>query len=183
MPDGKPIKPGSRDPRVRGDRRSAAGRRLRSPPSGGRKRPQRRRTPATTPQLVAAVKQLQGDFGFKPDGIIGGDTLDALNTGPRLPRAPARGGDGAAALAVSAIRRRRGSTSTPPRRSSIIGATASTSISARWSTASRTSRRRSCRRRSSGWWPIRPGPCPDGIAAKELADEEPGLAGGEQFRS
>jgi murein L,D-transpeptidase YcbB/YkuD len=28
------------------------------------------------------VKQLQADFGFKPDGIVGGDTLDALNADP-----------------------------------------------------------------------------------------------------
>ena len=32
--------------------------------------------------LVAAVKKLQGEFGFKQDGVIGGDTLDALNAGP-----------------------------------------------------------------------------------------------------
>jgi murein L,D-transpeptidase YcbB/YkuD len=32
--------------------------------------------------MVAAVKQLQSDFGFKPDGIVGGDTLDALNASP-----------------------------------------------------------------------------------------------------
>ena len=28
------------------------------------------------------MKALQGEFGFKQDGIIGGDTLDALNAGP-----------------------------------------------------------------------------------------------------
>ena len=28
------------------------------------------------------MKKLQGEFGFKPDGIIGGNTLDALNAGP-----------------------------------------------------------------------------------------------------
>jgi murein L,D-transpeptidase YcbB/YkuD len=28
------------------------------------------------------VKKLQGDYGFKQDGIIGGNTLDALNAGP-----------------------------------------------------------------------------------------------------
>jgi murein L,D-transpeptidase YcbB/YkuD len=28
------------------------------------------------------VKQVQAEWGFKPDGIIGGDTVDALNAGP-----------------------------------------------------------------------------------------------------
>ena len=28
------------------------------------------------------MKKLQAEFGFKPDGVIGGDTLDALNAGP-----------------------------------------------------------------------------------------------------
>ena len=75
--EGKPIKPGSRDPRV-----PAVAAALRSvnylPPaqanapgdshySGG---------------LVAAVKKLQTDFGIKSDGIIGDTTLDALNLGP-----------------------------------------------------------------------------------------------------
>ena len=32
--------------------------------------------------MVAAVKALQSEFGFKPDGIIGSDTIDALNAGP-----------------------------------------------------------------------------------------------------
>ena len=33
-------------------------------------------------QLVAAVKHLQGDFGLKTDGVVGGNTLDAVNLGP-----------------------------------------------------------------------------------------------------
>ena len=42
-------------------------------------------TPASTrfsPQLVAAVKKLQSDFGLKEDGIVGGNTLAAINMGP-----------------------------------------------------------------------------------------------------
>lgn len=35
-----------------------------------------------SPQLVSAVKQLQSDFGLKADGIVGGNTLDAINLGP-----------------------------------------------------------------------------------------------------
>jgi murein L,D-transpeptidase YcbB/YkuD len=75
--EGKPIKPGSRDPRV-----PAVAAALRSvdylPP-------QQANAPAETHYsgaLVAAVKKLQGDFGIKADGIIGDTTLDALNLGP-----------------------------------------------------------------------------------------------------
>ncbi|HKP35118.1 MAG TPA: L,D-transpeptidase family protein [Sphingomicrobium sp.] len=87
--DGKPIKPGSRDPRV--VQVTAALRAvgyLNGPqptqPASARQ-PQAQRAAASTaysPDLVAAIKRLQGEFGFKQDGIIGGDTLDALNAGP-----------------------------------------------------------------------------------------------------
>src|SRR6185437_219012 len=33
-------------------------------------------------QLIAAVKHLQSDFGLKTDGIVGGNTLAAVNMGP-----------------------------------------------------------------------------------------------------
>jgi len=78
--DGKPIKPGSNDPRVAEviGAMEAVGYVPRRPAANGSKP-----APATySPQLVAAVKALQGEFGFKQDGIIGGDTLDALNAGP-----------------------------------------------------------------------------------------------------
>ena len=87
--DGKPIKPGSRDPRVA--QVTAALRAvgyLNSPqPPAARNQPQAKPSPAASattysPDLAAAVKKLQGEFGFKQDGIIGGDTLDALNAGP-----------------------------------------------------------------------------------------------------
>jgi murein L,D-transpeptidase YcbB/YkuD len=74
---GKPIKPGSRDPRV-----ATIAAALRAvnylPPS----------PPNTAPEtqyggaIVSAVKNLQADFGIKPDGIIGDTTRDALNLGP-----------------------------------------------------------------------------------------------------
>ena len=35
-----------------------------------------------SPQMVAAVKHIQGDFGLKTDGIVGGNTLAAVNLGP-----------------------------------------------------------------------------------------------------
>ena len=73
--DGKPIKPGSRDPRVA---QVAAALR-----SVGYLGPQPQAAgPSYSPELVAAVKRLQGEFGFKPDGVIGGNTLNALNAGP-----------------------------------------------------------------------------------------------------
>ena len=72
--DGKPIKPGSRDPRVA----QVVG----ALQAVGYVSPQGSATTTYSPQLVTAVKALQGEFGFKQDGIIGGDTLDALNAGP-----------------------------------------------------------------------------------------------------
>jgi murein L,D-transpeptidase YcbB/YkuD len=50
-----------------------------------------------TPEMAAAVKQLQADYGLKSDGIVGGDTLELLNTGPA---------DRARQLAVALERRR-----------------------------------------------------------------------------
>jgi len=72
--DGKPIKPGSRDPRV--------AQIIGALQAVGYVPPQGAASNTYTTQLVTAVKALQGEFGFKQDGIIGGDTLDALNAGP-----------------------------------------------------------------------------------------------------
>jgi len=85
---GKPIKPGSRDPRV--VQVAAA---LRSVGYLDRPKAQQSNSPQADPpsarqptaysgELVSAVKRLQGEFGFKQDGIIGGNTLNALNAGP-----------------------------------------------------------------------------------------------------
>ena len=77
VPDGKPIKPGSRDPRI-----PAVVAALRSvnyfPPAAANEAPPTHYSGA----LVTAVKKLQADFGVKSDGIIGDTTLDALNLGP-----------------------------------------------------------------------------------------------------
>lgn len=56
------------------------------------------------PPIVAAVKQLQRDFGIAADGVIGPHTLEILNSRP---------GDRAQALAV-AMERRRWLSRTPP---------------------------------------------------------------------
>jgi murein L,D-transpeptidase YcbB/YkuD len=89
--EGKPIKPGSRDPRVA---QVAAALRavgyLNSPQPqqpASKEPPQAKPSPPASAtvysrDLVAAVMKLQGEFGFKQDGVIGGDTLDALNAGP-----------------------------------------------------------------------------------------------------
>jgi murein L,D-transpeptidase YcbB/YkuD len=77
IPAGKPIKPGSRDPRV-----AAVAAALRSvgylPPAQPNAAPEGQYSGA----IVSAVKNLQADFGIKPDGIIGDTTRDALNLGP-----------------------------------------------------------------------------------------------------
>ena len=91
VPDGDPIKPGSHDKRV-----GALAAALTAMGYFGAQPQQRhkgRNAPASTPpasaapatyspQLVAAVKRLQGDFGLKIDGVVGGNTLDAVNLGP-----------------------------------------------------------------------------------------------------
>jgi murein L,D-transpeptidase YcbB/YkuD len=74
VPDGKPIKPGHRDPRVPALAAALAA-------TGYLAAPQQ---PADhySPQMVGAVRRLQADFGLKTDGIVGGDTLAAVNLGP-----------------------------------------------------------------------------------------------------
>ena len=80
---GKPIKPGASDPRVPAVAAALriAGYLDTAQPASGQ---QTAAKPSThySPRMVAAIKQLQSDFGFKADGIIGGDTLDALNADP-----------------------------------------------------------------------------------------------------
>lgn len=89
IPDGKPIKPGDRDPRMPQviAALSAVGYlNAQSPQPSGASAQQKPAagSGSTTyaPNLVNAVKRVQTDWGFKADGVIGGDTLDALNAGP-----------------------------------------------------------------------------------------------------
>ena len=107
--DGKPINPNSRDDRVPqleaalsamgylGQSPKVAG----QPPSGTSAASTNTVAPAKAlasgnasgsaggnasnryrPALVKAVKELQSDFGLKVDGIVGGNTLAAINLGP-----------------------------------------------------------------------------------------------------
>ena len=85
VPQGKPIKPGANDARVPAVAAAltiAGYLDSTSPPPSGQKQSAVTTSTRYSPQMVAAVKQLQSDFGFKPDGIVGGDTLDALNADP-----------------------------------------------------------------------------------------------------
>jgi murein L,D-transpeptidase YcbB/YkuD len=83
VPQGKPIKPGMNDPRVPAVAAAliVAGY-LDSPQAASAQQQVAKQSTHYSSQMVAAVKQLQSDFGFKPDGVVGGDTLDALNASP-----------------------------------------------------------------------------------------------------
>ena len=82
IPAGKPIKPGAHDARVGAV--AAALRATGLVPAQTNQDAGQSSAGAQTysPELVAAVKQVQAEFGLKPDGIIAGDTLDVLNLGP-----------------------------------------------------------------------------------------------------
>jgi murein L,D-transpeptidase YcbB/YkuD len=80
--DGKPINPGGHDDRIPAlaAALSAMGY-LAAPQAQGGQQPTKAST-RYSPQLLAAVKHLQGDFGLKVDGVVGGNTLAAVNLGP-----------------------------------------------------------------------------------------------------
>lgn len=67
----EPLKPGASDPRIPAVARQlvALGYLDSSAAQGGR----------YTPGMAAAVRHLQADYGIKPDGMIGSDTLEVLN--------------------------------------------------------------------------------------------------------
>jgi L,D-transpeptidase YcbB len=94
VPDGDAIKPGSHDKRVAAlaaalQAMGYFGPQAQQPQPKGKK--SRKAATAASPppapttysgQLAAAVKHLQRDFGLKTDGVVGGNTLDAVNLGP-----------------------------------------------------------------------------------------------------
>ena len=82
VPDGKQVNPSSHNGRVPAIAAALAA-------MGYLEAPQPQQQPQAStastrysPQLVAAVKKLQRDFGLKTDGIVGGNTLAAINMGP-----------------------------------------------------------------------------------------------------
>ena len=145
--DGKPINPGSHDARVPvlAAALSQMGY-LTAPPLQAGQQPASTRY---TTSLIAAVKRLQADFGLKVDGIVGGNTLAAVNLGPA-------GLGRMTAIAMERLRwlRARSAQNSDrreisPRHSWITGATDSIWTAARSSLVSPTSRRRKSRRQSS----------------------------------
>jgi murein L,D-transpeptidase YcbB/YkuD len=109
---GEQIKPGKRDPRIaqireglRANGYLAAEPAAAAPPAGDAKAKEGKAKAAAPaaggdaygPDLVAAVKKVQTDYGIEADGVIGNSTIEALNTGAK---------DRARILAVNLERRR-----------------------------------------------------------------------------
>ena len=87
IPDGKPIKPGRRDKRIPLVIAALGANGLFGPLLPAQPRPGAHVDLKTvpdryTPQIAQAVRKVQAEWGLKPDGVIGGETLDALNAGP-----------------------------------------------------------------------------------------------------
>jgi murein L,D-transpeptidase YcbB/YkuD len=88
IPDGPTIKPGSTDKRVPAivANLKAQGYLQDAGTASGKKNKQPAKTPPPTRYsgaIVQAVKQWQADSGLKSDGVIGPDTITALNSSPR----------------------------------------------------------------------------------------------------
>ena len=77
--EGKAIKPGQHDPRVPQLVAALAANGYLNAPANEQHVPQR-----YSGAIVAAVRKLQSDYGLKPDGIFGKDTVAMLNGGAAL---------------------------------------------------------------------------------------------------
>lgn len=75
--EGGMIRPNSRDPRLPAITAALVANGYLDPQRAASKDPQR-----YAGDLIEAAKQMQADYGLKPDGVIGPDSLDALNRGP-----------------------------------------------------------------------------------------------------
>ena len=86
VPDGAPIKSGGHNKRVQALAAALTAMGYMNTPqqqAGNQAQPQKTAAPTRySPEMVAAVKHLQSDFGMKTDGIVGGNTLSAVNLGP-----------------------------------------------------------------------------------------------------
>jgi murein L,D-transpeptidase YcbB/YkuD len=113
-----------------------------------------------SPEMVSAVKQFQADSGVKSDGVLGKDTLAALNTG-----AASR----ARQLAV-AMERLRWLQREPAKTRIDVNTAASFLDYYRdgQHVVSRTSRRRSCKPRFTAWSRNRRGPFPRELQRRSL---------------
>ena len=82
IPLGEPMKQGATDPRVRAlvEALKAGGY---MQPSQQQPEQQRAQGNVYTPEVAAAVKRMQEDFGLEGDGVVGNDTLKAVNTSAR----------------------------------------------------------------------------------------------------
>jgi murein L,D-transpeptidase YcbB/YkuD len=87
IPAGKALKPGGTDPRVPAIVANLKAQGYLQPPADSKS--EGRAAPADTGgnryqgAVVQAVKRWQADSGLKPDGVIGPDTITALNASPR----------------------------------------------------------------------------------------------------
>lgn len=102
IPEGGMIKPGDRDARMPAIAEALQANGYLEAPPGETQNP-----PRYLPALVEAVTKLQADYGMKPDGVIGADTIEALNRGPA---------DRARRLAVGMERLRWADRTPPPTR-------------------------------------------------------------------
>lgn len=74
VPEGKAIKPGASDRRIPAlSKALVANGYLDGEPSASQR---------YSPAMATAVKRLQAEYGLKPDGIVGDDTVAILNRGP-----------------------------------------------------------------------------------------------------
>jgi murein L,D-transpeptidase YcbB/YkuD len=80
--DGKPINPRGHDDRVPALAAALSAMGYLPAPQAQAGQPSAKASTRYSPQLVAAVKHLQSDFGLKVDGVVGGNTLAAVNLGP-----------------------------------------------------------------------------------------------------
>ena len=87
IPGGKPIKPGRRDTRIPLVVAALEANGMLGPSTATQPRPGASGAAQTasdhyTPQIAQAVRQVQTEFGLTADGVIRGDTIDALNADP-----------------------------------------------------------------------------------------------------
>ena len=86
LPQGEPMKQGSTDPRVPAlvEALKAGGYMQQGQPQPQQEQEQEQaQGNVYTAEIAAAVKRMQQDFGLEADGIVGNDTLKAVNTSAR----------------------------------------------------------------------------------------------------